>query len=164
MANNNILFFSNPQIIFKRFAGDGFKQGRPTFGIRLTDDLAKQLEEAGWPVSSYVPKTDPTREPELFLKVPIYWYGEGDNLTPKIVSTDTFTGKKMPYLPNTVHRLDRIDMKNVEVEIQRYWNDKYSNPGWCIKLLRMHFDIETTEFDRKMDLGDDWEVDNADTL
>ena len=169
MSRDNTAFFKDAKIIFKRFSGDDFKKGVPTFCIELDDETADDLRSKDWPVKVWTPKPDENGrvgEPRQFLKVSLYFKGEGKDISPQIVTEDSATGKRTRYDNTSVRRLDQLMLSDVEVEIRRWWNDRYQNEGWCLALNRFWAKIESTDFDRKCEFedDDDWATDDVDTL
>lgn len=130
------LQIDDARITHRNFAGEGSmynRDGDRNFSVVIpTEEMADALTEAGWRVKVKPPREE-GGDPFMFLPVKIKFNARG----PEIYLE---SGRaKMQLDEDTVHRLDRIDIMSVNLDIRPYdWEMPDGKSGRSAYLEGMH--------------------------
>lgn len=116
-SERGILQIDDCRIIHKNFSGtrnEYNREGDMNFSVIIPDDeTAVELGNDGWNVK-IKPPYDADSDPFMYLPVKVKFNGRGPNIYVK-------TGNSMNKLDETeVHRIDKISIKRVDLDIRPY--------------------------------------------
>lgn len=147
-AASNITI-ENCRLIFRNLTGKEGKfnaEGNRNFGVVIPDELAKALEEDGWPVKYLENKNDPDEAPTPWLKVKCKF---GGYMPPKIYMV---TKKNKTLLTeDSVCAVDYAEIANVDIVIRPYDWEINGKTGRTAYVKNMYVTVVEDELANKYD-------------
>jgi hypothetical protein len=140
-------------LIFRNFAGKEGPYNRKddrNFAIRLTPEIALDLEDQGWKVKTQEPREEGD-DPTLFIKVKI-----GYKIRPPRVVLLTNDGKtRTPLSEKELDVLDYADIKTADVVCRAYEWVHGDKTGRAAYLQTLFVTINEDPLERKYHIYDD---------
>ena len=160
---------SNAQICFRNIAGKptkfNSKGGVRDFAIILdTYDDVQALIDMGFSVK-YFAKKEETDPDVPFLKVKVnFRYNEDGTelLSPHIWVING--GKRVLITPQTAEVVDQADINFCDIVIRPYYYEVNGGAGVAAYLDAMYVNIAENEFEKKYEMYDDPDEDNAEAI
>lgn len=151
ITDRGILQIDDARITFRNFSGIGTeynREGDRNFSLVIPDmEMAEILEKEGWNIKIKPPRTE-DEEPFITLPVKVSFNEMGPNIF--LISG----GKAIKLDEHTVHRLDRISIANVSLDIRPYdWTVNGKN-GRKAYLSSMEVEQNIDRFSMKYDAAD----------
>lgn len=150
MADREIIYFEDAEIIFRNFEGRPSKfnqDGARSFCVFLDKELAEQMAADDFNVRTLEPREDddPEAETRYFLQVKIRY----DVGRPPVVKMITSRGATNLF-EETVEQLDQVDIVHVDMGVRPYpWGPLNGKTGTAAYLASLYVTIEEDYLARK---------------
>lgn len=129
ISRPNDLQIENARLIYRNFKGEESRynaKGNRNFCVRLTNEQAHALANAGWNVKFPKQPEDGKYEREPFLMVTVK-YGRIQDLWPQVYVKPSKVAEPVKYTEEMIGELDSVDFDRVDLIIRpRIWTDDYS--------------------------------------